>query len=98
MYEGLGIHWASSVPAFLALACVPFPFVFYKCGRAVRLRCKFAAEAARQMAEMDERDSEIEAATPTPANDSNARRDGEKEAQSDLAGAAHVDMNKEERI
>jgi len=45
MYNGLGIHWASSVPAFLALACVPFPFLFYKYGSAIRKRCKFAAEA-----------------------------------------------------
>jgi hypothetical protein len=46
MYRNLGIHWASSVPAFLALACVPFPFLFYKYGSAIRERCKFAAEAA----------------------------------------------------
>jgi len=45
MYDGLGIHWASSVPAFLALACVPFPFLFYRYGAAIRKRCKFAAEA-----------------------------------------------------
>lgn len=25
MYQNLGIHWASSIPAFLALACVPMP-------------------------------------------------------------------------
>lgn len=31
MYAGLGIHWASCIPAFLALICVPFPFLFYKC-------------------------------------------------------------------
>lgn len=31
MYDALGIHWASSIPAFLALICVPFPFLFYKC-------------------------------------------------------------------
>jgi len=46
MYKNLGIHWASSIPAFLALACVPFPFLFYKYGGAIRERCKFAAEAA----------------------------------------------------
>jgi hypothetical protein len=46
MYQNLGIHWASSIPAFLALACVPFPFLFYKYGGAIRERCKFAAEAA----------------------------------------------------
>ncbi|KAL9051422.1 MAG: hypothetical protein Q9162_006029 [Coniocarpon cinnabarinum] len=45
MYENLGIHWASSIPAFLALACVPFPFLFYRYGYSIRVRCKFAAEA-----------------------------------------------------
>ena len=46
MYQNLGIHWASSIPAFLALICVPFPFLFYKYGEKIRLKCKFAAEAA----------------------------------------------------
>lgn len=44
MYAGLGIHWASSVPAFLALACLPFPFLFYKYGSWVRSKCAFSAE------------------------------------------------------
>ncbi|KAJ5569597.1 uncharacterized protein N7459_009027 [Penicillium hispanicum] len=45
MYSNLGIHWASSIPAFLSLVCVPFPFIFYKYGAQIRQRCKFAAEA-----------------------------------------------------
>jgi hypothetical protein len=52
MYADLGIHWASSIPAFLALACVPFPFLFYKYGAAIRMRCKFAAEAAAYLKNM----------------------------------------------
>ncbi|KAK6504503.1 hypothetical protein TWF506_002698 [Arthrobotrys conoides] len=46
MYRNLGIHWASSVPAFLALACVPAPFLFYKYGERLRLKCKYAGKAA----------------------------------------------------
>lgn len=49
MFDNLGIHWASSVPAFLALACTPLPFLFYKFGPAIRAKCKFAAEAAAFM-------------------------------------------------
>ncbi len=45
MYKNLGIHWASSIPAFLALACVPFPFLFYKYGPAIRVWSKFASES-----------------------------------------------------
>jgi hypothetical protein len=45
MYNRLGIHWASSLPAFLALACLPFPFLFYKYGGSIRKRCKYASEA-----------------------------------------------------
>ncbi|QSZ30605.1 hypothetical protein DSL72_000162 [Monilinia vaccinii-corymbosi] len=52
MYQNLGIHWASSIPAFLALACVPFPYLFYKYGEPIRMKCKFAAQAARVLAQM----------------------------------------------
>lgn len=54
MYENLGIHWASSIPAFLALACVPFPFLFYKYGAAIRTRCKFAAQSEAFMRKVQE--------------------------------------------
>ncbi|KAK3504729.1 major facilitator superfamily domain-containing protein [Neurospora crassa] len=52
MYADLGIHWASTIPAFLALACVPFPFFFWKYGHLVRMKCKYAAEAAQALAKM----------------------------------------------
>ncbi|KAF2120966.1 major facilitator superfamily domain-containing protein [Lophiotrema nucula] len=45
MYAGVGIHWASTIPAFLALACLPFPFLFYKYGASIRAKCKYAAQA-----------------------------------------------------
>ncbi|KAH7134559.1 major facilitator superfamily domain-containing protein [Dactylonectria estremocensis] len=54
MYDSLGIHWASTVPAFLALACVPFPFLFYKYGPAIRSKCKFAAQSAAFMRNLQE--------------------------------------------
>jgi hypothetical protein len=49
MYERLGIHWASSIPAFLALLCVPLPFFFYKFGARIRARCTYAAAAEKAM-------------------------------------------------
>ncbi|KAJ5206496.1 Major facilitator superfamily domain general substrate transporter [Penicillium cf. griseofulvum] len=45
MYQDLGIHWASCIPAFLALACVPFPFLLYKYGLSIRNHCKYAAQS-----------------------------------------------------
>ncbi|KAI4198762.1 MAG: hypothetical protein LQ350_005085 [Teloschistes chrysophthalmus] len=47
MYHNLGIHWASCVPAFLALVCVPFPFVLFRYGHVIRRKCKYAKEAER---------------------------------------------------
>jgi hypothetical protein len=47
MYDGLGLHWASAVPGFIALACFPFPILFYKYGERIRRRCKYSADAAR---------------------------------------------------
>lgn len=54
MYNDLGIHWASSIPAFLAVACVPFPFLFYKYGPAIRKRCKFAAQSEAFMRKLQQ--------------------------------------------
>ncbi|CAF1026503.1 unnamed protein product [Adineta steineri] len=44
MYEKLGIHWATSIPAFLTLICLPFPFIFYKYGQNIRKKSKFASQ------------------------------------------------------
>lgn len=52
MYTNLGLHWAASVPAFLSVACIPFPIIFYIYGPKIRAKCKFAAEAARVLEEM----------------------------------------------
>lgn len=48
MFHKLGIHWASCIPAFLALACVPFPFLFYLYGAKIRKKSKYAAEAEKE--------------------------------------------------
>jgi len=45
MYGDLGIHWASSVPAFLMLVYVPFPLLFYKYGQRIRGKGRYSKEA-----------------------------------------------------
>lgn len=75
MYDGLGIHWASSIPAFLALVCVPFPFLFYKYGPEIRMRCKYARKAAETMELMQRRDS---------AGGNSERRDEDRDDSKDL--------------
>ena len=52
MYENLGIHWASSIPAFLALVFAPFPFLLYKYGPLIRARCRYSAEAQALMRQL----------------------------------------------
>lgn len=52
MYRSLGLHWGSSVPAFAALICTPFPFLLYKFGAQVRKHCHYAADAQRIHDEM----------------------------------------------
>jgi len=54
MYRNLGIHWASAVPGFLALACLPFPFLFYKYGASIRAKCKYTQQAETLLQEMME--------------------------------------------
>lgn len=55
MYKNLGIHWASSIPAFLSVLCVPLPFIFYKYGAQIRQRCTYAAEADAFMRRLAEK-------------------------------------------
>ena len=57
MYENLGIHWASSIPAFLALTFAPFPFLLYKYGPLIRARCKYSAEAQALMKQLQSQSS-----------------------------------------
>ncbi|KAK9477420.1 major facilitator superfamily domain-containing protein [Lipomyces japonicus] len=45
MYDNLGYAWASALLAFLTLACVPLPFLFYRFGERLRRRSKFAWSA-----------------------------------------------------
>jgi hypothetical protein len=52
MFSNVGIHWASSIPAFLTVACLPFPFVLYRYGAALRMKCKYAKEAALLIARL----------------------------------------------
>ncbi|KAF4614327.1 hypothetical protein G7Y89_g15410 [Cudoniella acicularis] len=55
MYENLGNQWASSIPAFLVLGCLPFPFLFHKYGPQIRSKCKYASEAAKVLEMMRRR-------------------------------------------
>ncbi|KZL80770.1 major facilitator superfamily transporter [Colletotrichum incanum] len=98
MYENLGIHWASSIPAFLALACLPFPFLFYKYGHVIRRKCAFAAEAAAVLERMrktneevnedeamaEEEKNEHERAQSASASDGGVLSDDERTVQGEL--------------
>ncbi|KDQ54290.1 hypothetical protein JAAARDRAFT_182267 [Jaapia argillacea MUCL 33604] len=44
MYANLGTQWASCLVAFLALACVPLPFLFFHYGARIRKLSKHAPE------------------------------------------------------
>ncbi|KAI1636614.1 major facilitator superfamily transporter [Biscogniauxia mediterranea] len=43
MYNKLGYQWASSLLAFLTLAMMPFPYIFFRYGKQLRRRSEFAA-------------------------------------------------------
>ncbi|KAI8633004.1 MFS transporter [Xylariaceae sp. FL1651] len=64
IYENLGNQWASSIPAFLALGCLPFPFLFHKYGAQIRSKCKYASEAAKVLEMMHRRHVVVSGAEP----------------------------------
>lgn len=55
MYDRLGIHWASMIPALLTLVCAPLPFFFYKWGSRIRARCKYSTTAQDYRRRMQEK-------------------------------------------
>lgn len=91
MYKDLGIHWASTIPAFLALACVPFPFLFYKYGHKIRVKCKFAAQSEAFMKRLAESQRQAEESEEkAAAADANAPHD---ELSTDGDASTIVDDN-----
>ena len=44
MYERLGYQWASSLLAFLTLAMLPFPYLFFRYGKRIRAKSRFAVD------------------------------------------------------
>ena len=42
MYNKLGYQWATSVLAFLTVAMMPFPYIFFRYGKQIRGRSRFA--------------------------------------------------------
>ncbi|CAG8121567.1 unnamed protein product [Penicillium salamii] len=45
MYRNLGVNWASSIAAFLSVACAPMPVLFWLYGAKIRKRCHYAAKS-----------------------------------------------------
>lgn len=54
MYHGLGTDWATTLVAFLTVACAPFPFILYKFGPRIRKRCTYSAKAAEYLERVNE--------------------------------------------
>lgn len=42
MFNKLDYHWASSLLAFLTVAMMPFPYLFFKYGKRIRATSRFA--------------------------------------------------------
>ncbi|KAJ5291193.1 hypothetical protein N7478_000444 [Penicillium angulare] len=97
MYDNLGIHWASSIPAFLSLACVPFPFLFYKYGAEIRKRCKFSAQSDAFMQKIQEQAQAIPAQeevkydlTEAPAPGGSLSSESESEEHAVVRSRSHA--------
>ncbi|KAG6853761.1 hypothetical protein C0991_001591 [Blastosporella zonata] len=60
MFNNLGVNWAATVLALIALVLAPSPFFFYRYGPAVRMRSKFAPcidlKIAKEFAEQDSKE------------------------------------------
>ncbi|KAK9386600.1 major facilitator superfamily domain-containing protein [Lipomyces mesembrius] len=48
MYDRLGVHWATTLWAFISLAMAPIPILFFKYGHILRKRSAFTSSLATQ--------------------------------------------------
>ncbi|KAK9362980.1 major facilitator superfamily domain-containing protein [Lipomyces starkeyi] len=48
MYDRLGVHWATTLWAFISLAMAPIPILFFKYGHILRQRSAFTSSLATQ--------------------------------------------------
>ncbi|PWY81565.1 MFS general substrate transporter [Aspergillus sclerotioniger CBS 115572] len=83
MYQNLGIHWASCIPAFLSIACLPFPFIFYKYGAAIRRKCKYAGESDAFMKKLADKSLNPEKSQEVVDEEAEAVADGLDETRVD---------------
>jgi multidrug resistance protein len=93
MFQNLGIHWASSVPAFLALACVPFPFILYKKGLAIRKYCKYSAQSEAFVQSLLQ--ASTPAAKPEVDDSTTSEQAATRVPSEDMAGVAEAALHKE---
>lgn len=42
MYEALGYQWATGLVAFVTLAMMPFPYIFFRYGKRIRAKSRYA--------------------------------------------------------
>ncbi|QRV73197.1 major facilitator superfamily transporter [Ceratobasidium sp. AG-Ba] len=77
MYASLGDQWACMVFAFLALACTPMPFLFYRYGPTIRKRSQFSVSpptsAGNPVPEVVERELDREAEVEAEKRHADAR-------------------------
>ena len=95
MYENLGVHWASAVPAFIALACLPFPIFFWKYGERIRRKCKYSAEAARYLDAL--KSSSNKTVAIVAGSSSNGEALAVRVVESTLPGQGHQEQTEIER-
>jgi len=98
MYAAAGIHWASMVPALLALICVPLPFLFFKFGPKIRARCKYAAESDVFMKRMQkEMEHGSDGSTDETSSAGETQEEKEKEREEEEQEAIDYSYEAEEQ-
>ena len=66
MYERLGDQWASTLLAFISLACCAIPFLFWRYGASIRSKSKYAYAPDEEEAASSEDDVEKRATDSHP--------------------------------
>ncbi|RCI12509.1 hypothetical protein L249_0357 [Ophiocordyceps polyrhachis-furcata BCC 54312] len=90
MFTGMGIQWASTLLGCLALLMCPIPFIFYRYGRKLREKSKFAPTPPRPMPSSEDDLSNSEVVTEKRKRDTSAASRDTAVLSSDSGGEGSI--------
>jgi MFS transporter, DHA1 family, multidrug resistance protein len=96
MFNALGVGGGGSLIGGVAVLLAPIPFVFYKYGRAIRIKSRFAPTEDKAPQQEQDSSDDSEATEVGEGNDDEEKQQGRAKRESGQSGASSEDSDSDE--